>query len=94
MPACFQLFRKTDPLTAVPLAKIDEEICAAVGDPVDPVKYCRMWFDIIGFQLAIGKSFAEVREHLVKYNWPTLLPVLDYIEANFDANSWTQIGRR
>ena len=72
MPNCFQLFRKGAEATprgkdAVLLSVVDEEICAAVGDPVHPRHYCRSWFDSIGWMIAVrGMTFPQIRLALTK----------------------------
>ena len=61
MPNCFQLARKSDIMAgAVPLAKIDGEICQHLGREVHPKLYVNGWFDYIGFRLSCGKSFADI----------------------------------
>ena len=68
MPVCFQLFRKDgssrEPLV---LQDVDEEICKHFEVPCDPVKWVCGWFDSIGFRLACGKSFAQIREEFGRY---------------------------
>lgn len=68
MPACFQLYAKDKPGEGpVILQRIDEAMCAHFEVPCDPVKYLNGWFDSIGFRLAIGKSFAEIKTEFEKY---------------------------
>ena len=102
MPACFQLFRKTAPEDgAVKLSQIDDEICAHFGVTPHPVNYHAWWYDIIGFRLAMGKDWNNIREDLrerqdqanepdLKEHYNHLLDITDWLEANFTADSWYQ----
>lgn len=90
MPNCFQLTRKGNqgPET---LANIDKEICALLGQPVDPVLYCVSWFDTIGFGLACGNDWNKLRE--VYEDFPELLKVIDYLETNYTFDAWYEMKR-
>jgi len=93
MPNCFTLTRKSDPAAGpVKLTLIDEELCAHLGVEVHPSNWCFGWYDIVGFALAMGKSFAEIREFCEDYE--DLHPIIDYLDANFTTNAWAEIGRR
>jgi hypothetical protein len=101
-PNCFQLVRKSDPGAGpVVLNRLDEEICALVGDPVHPRSYCRGWFDSIGFDLSMGKKWTQIRAEIVERNADDkragyynpdfdLLPILDYLEKNFTVSAWCE----
>ena len=60
MPNCFRLHRKTDNV-AESLNVVDEQLCKLINYPVDPKKYCFGWFDTIGFSIACGRTFTELR---------------------------------
>jgi hypothetical protein len=92
MPNCFTLTRKTE-LEAGPvqLTLIDEELCAYLGQEVDPDNWVYGWYNSIGLMLAIGKSFEECREIFAESNH--LLPIVAYLEANFVTDAWYQHGR-
>jgi len=92
MPNYFTLTRKSN-IEAGPVnfATIDEEICAHLGVEVDNVHWYAGWYDNIGLMLAIGKSWNEMRE--IFKDSDALLPVIDFLEANFTANAWYQYGR-
>jgi hypothetical protein len=101
MPICFQLVRhgETEP---TPLAKIDDEMCAFFGEHPDPVKYHAAWYDIIGFRLALGKSWQEIEQHLtdMQAQYPEhaegykhLTECLRWLAAHFNPDSWREIGR-
>lgn len=64
---------------------VDEEICALLGVQVDRVNWCRNWYNRVGLLLAVGQSFAEVREVVSA----DLHPVVDWLEANYTPDvSW------
>lgn len=87
MPNCFQLTRDGQ---AVGLVQIDEEMCRHFGEPCHPERWFRAWYDCIGFDLAAGKSFAEVRAIYAAPAWADsgLLPVAEWLEAHFTPRSW------
>ena len=104
MPNCFCLTRKSD-LSAGPVAlnKIDEEMCARFNEPVHEVNYHAMWYDIIGFQLACGKSFCDVISGFIKAicekskhadYYLHLIDVALWLEENFTSDSWVEVGKR
>jgi hypothetical protein len=65
MRNCLQLIRKTDMQGApVSLNQIDREICDYMGVECHPGRYAYGWFDVIGFQLAAGKSFDDIDHFL------------------------------
>ena len=87
MPNCFALKRKSEPEKGnVSLTKIDEEIC------------CCNWYNIIGFDLAMGKTFAQIRQGLIDKPYPECneeyKKIVDYLDENFVVDSWVEIGRR
>lgn len=96
MPNCFQLTRKgeTQPSS---LVKIDEEICGLVGQPVDARHYCFGWFDIIGFPLACGKSYSDIRQQFMEdgfeNTFPEILTILGYLEENYTPKAWYEPKR-
>ena len=104
MPACFQLFRKSEGQNAAPckLNTIDEELCKLLGKEIHPTLYVGCWFDYIGFKLAIGKTFAQIREAIAankaEYGdtefYDDMLKMADYLDENFSPSAWTEIGRR
>jgi hypothetical protein len=102
MPACFQLYRKSDETkTPINLPTIDDEICAHFGVEPDLVRYYMEWFGIIGFDIACTDypSFAktkakleqrklEARSHDIYYT--KLIAVCDFLEENFVPRSFYQ----
>lgn len=103
MPACFQLYDKSKPGEGpVVLPRIDEAICLALSVPCDPIKYYNYWFDSIGFRLAIGKTFDQIREEFKGYvaeekakdnaggveYYETSLKIVDYLDERYSPNSF------
>lgn len=110
MPNCFQLTRKTEPEKGpVSLNAIDAELCGVLGREVHPTAYCMGWFDYIGFKLAMGRSFEEIKAKIissiaenqgagkeagdVEY-YQDMLTLANYLDANFTSDSWAEIGKR
>jgi hypothetical protein len=90
MPNYFTLTRvgETEP---TPFARVDEEICRELGEPVDPKWYVGGWYDNIGGAIAMGKSPAWIWEQLVDTPSRRLFEI---IVSKFEWDAWCQIGRR
>lgn len=90
MPNCFTLTKIGDS-EPMPLAKVDELVCAHLGAPVHPTKYCCWWFDAVGFLLAMGRSFDDIIASVDFADWSEeLQKITHYLKANFTANAWAQ----
>lgn len=104
MPVCFQLYDKTKPgEPPVVLTEIDRLMCEHFEHPCDPVKYLNGWYDCIGFRLALGRSFEQIREqfneyivedtakgnpnHQVEYYQNSLL-ILAWLEEHYTTSSY------
>lgn len=87
MPNCFQLVRDG---SAVPLVQVDEEMCRHFGEPCDSDRYFRAWYATIGYDLAMGRTFEEIRAIYSAPEWTEaeLGPVVDWLAANFSPRSW------
>ena len=87
MPNCFQLLRNGE---AVSLTEIDKEMCLYFEEPCDPDRYFREWYNCIGFDLAMGRSFEEIRTIYAGAEWMDagLLPIAEWLAANFTPRSW------
>ena len=87
MPNCFQLLRGD---VAVPLSEIDEEMCRHFGEPCDSNRYFREWHDLIGYDLAMGRSFEQIEATYAGPKWADsgLLPIAQWLRANFTPRSW------
>lgn len=95
MPNCYQLIRKSTG-QAAKLNEIDEELCKMLGVPVHPTMWVNAWHNTIGFGLACGRSFDQLREEerQRKDEWVEVsLKIIDYLDANFTPNVWVQIGK-
>lgn len=103
MAVCFQLF-PIGSQEAMPLTAVDAAMCWHFRVGCHPTKWHGVWYDIIGFKLACGKSFQQVRQELAQgaieskvenrlfYNH--LIEITDWLETRFTVNSWSQWGRR
>lgn len=91
MPNCFNLTRKTATNEGpVKLAQIDDELCKHLGVVADPVKYHLGWYDSVGFGLATGLTFDQLRKMCKDSGDTELLPVIDFLDANFTALAWSE----
>lgn len=94
MPNCFQLLRDDAPVS---LNAIDEELCRHFGADCHPKHYYKNWYDIIGYDLAMGRTFDEIKHLLTIAGYddvPTLVQIIEWLESRFTARSWVEIGRR
>ena len=98
MPNCFQLFHKGSQSAAV-LQDVDSAICQHFNVPCDDVHWHHDWYDCIGFYLAIGKSWNEIRDYLVrmiaesdsdslKADWQHMEKIREFLEANYTVKAW------
>ena len=99
MPNCFSLSPKANPDKPANLIEVDQEICKFLGVPCDDVAWHDGWYDMIGFRLACGKSFDDIRLYLIDYSrdhdWACkMLRVVNFLDENYISNSWVEIGRR
>jgi hypothetical protein len=85
MPSCFQLLRNG---TAVPLTEIDEEMCRHFGEPCDPKRWFREWYDCIGYDLSMGRTFEDIAKTYAAPEYADLLDVAQWLAANFTPRSW------
>ena len=87
MPACFTLTRKgkTQPMK---LGAIDDFICKSLNEDPDPVQWCHNWVNTLGFSIAVGHSFAQMR-HIWGHN-ESLIEIIDILEEHFTSGFWTQ----
>ena len=105
MPNCFQLTRKSElDKGPVKLDQIDQEMCDHFKEPCDPKKWYCWWYDIIGFKLAMGKTFDQIKDDLkserdkaeendikqVNQKW---LDITEWLDENFTSNAWYQVHK-
>lgn len=92
MPVCFQLSRKGDPKKEVlSLQKVDEEICAHMGVPVDKVTYCCFWYGTIGMALALGAPWDNLLEYYK--DDPDRYKIVLFMKDNYDSDNWREVGK-
>lgn len=77
MPSVFKLYNKTDGKIA-DWHKVDAELCALFGEPVDPKHWVDGWMGSIGFSIATGSGqlgSQELRDYMHKW-WtdPKMMP--------------------
>lgn len=96
MPNCFQLTCKTRG-KPINLQQIDAEICQFLCVPCDPNRWVCDWYNTIGFALAMGKTFPQIRaiwEDAAEGAEPSEVEqdfeVLAYLETNFTSDAWYQ----
>ena len=82
MPACFQLFPKgsTEPAS---FADIDDAMRAHFGAPPDEKHFYCMWYDVEGFELALGYDWDKMRQ-----THPNRKDIIDWLEANYTSKAW------
>lgn len=95
MPSCFQLTRKSTPdIGAILLAQIDNEMRAHFGVPADSSSWYHNWYNTIGFFLALGKSFDDLRKLFREPGWDhadELIKIVDWLDENFTVKSWYEV---
>jgi hypothetical protein len=83
----------------VKFSQIDEEMCRHFEQPVDEKRYLGGWYDSIGFRLALGKSFEQIRAEFRGYVdeeketsnfYVTMLKMLDWLDENYTPDSWRE----
>ncbi len=105
MAVNFQLIHRHYPDGPVSLNGVDEAICQYLGVPVHATRYRSWWFDVIGFRLACGKTWEQVRHHIVsllrdgdteeeRAHVGELLLIAQYLDDNYVPYGFTTIGRR
>jgi len=87
MPICFTLTVKGEN-KPMKLQTIDDEMRAAFGAPPDPHRWFRNWYNTIGIGLAVGRSFAQLRE--VFANDAELVECLTYLEERYVPDCWRE----
>lgn len=71
------------------LTIVDETICIVFNSPVDPRDWYLNWYNVIGFALAMGQTFAQIHQELAS-TLPELLPVVDFLASHYEVDSWRQ----
>lgn len=85
MPRCFALTKKGEN-KPTKLQTIDDEMRVAFGEPPDSSRWFRGWYNIIGLGLAVGKSFAQLKE--LFNDDAELVAVIDYLAERYVSDCW------
>jgi len=102
MPACFTLTRKGES-TPSSLQHIDDEMRQAFCEEPDEVRWLWGWYDTIGYGLALGRDWAQLREQFAEDPAESeqtnmfrrrMLAVIYWLEANYIPNAWAEVGKR
>jgi hypothetical protein len=86
---------------------IDELMCAAFDEQVDPDKYLIDWYNCIGFRVAMGKTLDEVRTVFIGYiveaigkndknqitYYTNMIGLLNWLTNHYTTNSWYTVGK-
>jgi hypothetical protein len=79
------------------LVEVDNRICEHLGETPDEVKYAHYWYDIIGFKLALGRNWDDIRKDFAENvaespqyadEYAILGKIVDFLEANYDTNAF------
>lgn len=89
MPAYFKLIDKETGEVAN-AQRLDNRMWRELGNSEPhPKRWYGDWYDLIGLDLALGKSFEEVRQRLMESEWTgaRTLDALDFIAERYDVDS-------
>lgn len=103
MPICFQLTPKgyTAPAT---IQSIDDAICQALDLPWDADEFVCNWYDVIGFRLAMGKTFSQITDAIndsiascleaghpaSAYRYRIRLRINHFLLENYTPDAWNE----
>lgn len=88
MTLCIQLVKK-DRKTPSRMSMVDADICRHFNAEVNSKFYHEGWYDIIGYLLATGRTFEEVRARLVELEFSQrLIDICDFLSENYIAQAW------
>ena len=87
MPNYFKLHRDG---SLVHLIQVDEEMSRHFGEEPHPTKWFAGWYNSIGFYLAMGRSWDEIRAIYAEdaVDGPLAIEIINWLDANFQVNSW------
>ena len=88
MPNCFRLTRIgcEEPTN---LIDVDTELWCHFekdGEPDGNTKWYRYWHGTVGLELAMGRTWDQIKEALPKNT--KMLPLVEYLENNFTVRAW------
>jgi uncharacterized protein YcfL len=87
MPNCFQLTKIGEQEPTV-LQIVDDELWLEFTGkvPVPNVRWYRYWYDTIGLELAMGRSFKQILISLKAQS--KLAPIIEYLEKHYIIRCW------
>ncbi len=71
--------------------RIDAEMCRALGQPVDAVKWLAGWYDWLAMGLASGISPEKIRGWVKPGSLE--MAIIEYIVTYYEVDAWYQAGR-
>ena len=90
MPNCIEFKRKSTG-EVIALDVLDAEIACHLGTLVHPTRWCYGWYDVIGFDFAMGADFNKVNQNIGAY-FPecsgVLIQISNFLETNFTVRAW------
>lgn len=101
MPDCFTLTRKGESQPAG-LQEIDDGMCIEFGEEPDEKRWLWGWYDTIGYGLALGRDWTQLREQFAEDPAESertnmfrrrMLAVIDWLETHYTPNAWAEVGR-
>ena len=102
MPNCFTLTRKGENAPAS-LQTIDDLMRVAFGEEPDPKRWLWGWYDVVGFGLALGRDWTQLREQYAEDPAESertntfhrqMLTVIDWLDEHYTTDAWAERGRR
>ena len=100
MAHCFTLTRKGESKPAS-LQGIDDEMRIEFGEEPDKKRWLWGWYNVVGFGLAMGRDWTQLREQFAEDSAEdeesvefccSMLRVIDWLEANYVPNAWAERG--
>ena len=98
MSNCFSLTRKGESEPAR-MQEIDDLMRIEFGEEPDADRWLWGWYDTIGYGLALGRDWAQLREKFaedpdeserINTSRRRRLAVIDWLEANYIPNAWAE----
>ncbi|MBV9694309.1 MAG: hypothetical protein JO261_11480 [Alphaproteobacteria bacterium] len=101
MPNCFQLsYRDRPELGPIKLAQVDMDICVHFGVECHPTHWYMSWYDIIGWDLAMGHSFDYAIDKYLHASrtedlefWGKIAAIAKWMSEVYTCNAWYQVGK-
>lgn len=87
MPNCFTLTPIGESKPAS-FQAIDEAICAAFGWPVHPKNWAEEWYNVIGIQLAYGRTFDQI---VADTQHEPIKQIARWLEQNYTVDAWAEL---